>query len=168
MAAWLYEGVLLFGVTFVAGLIFIAAAFAVTGGRATPSSHAPLYHHALQAFVFIVIGLYFIACWSMGQGQTLAMKTWRIRAVDVQGRRLTRARALGRYLLCWVWVLPPLALARLLGLPPAAIAAACLIWIAIWTLASRLRRDRQFWHDIWAGTRLIKADPASVAAPPTF
>jgi uncharacterized RDD family membrane protein YckC len=173
MAAWLYEGVLLFGVVFVACLVFIAVAFAVTFGRSTPTSHSPVYDYALQAFEFIVIGLYFIICWSKGQGQTLAMKTWRIRAVDVRGQRLTRTRALGRYLLCWIWFLPPLALARLLQarllhFPPITIAALCLVWIVIWVLSSRLRRDRQFWHDVWAGTRLIKADPASATAPPTF
>jgi uncharacterized RDD family membrane protein YckC len=168
MAAWLYEGVLLFGVVFTACLVFMAVAFAVTFGRSTPTSPSPVYHYALQAFVFIVIGLYFIVCWSKGQGQTLALKTWRIRAVDVRGQRLTRARALVRYLLCWIWFLPPLALAWLLHFSPIAIAALCLVWIVIWMLASRLRRDRQFWHDAWAGTRLINADPASTAAPPTL
>ncbi|MDR1969056.1 MAG: RDD family protein, partial [Burkholderiaceae bacterium] len=28
-------------------------------------------------------------------------------------------------------------------------------WIALWALASLLQPQRQFWHDIWAGTRLI-------------
>ena len=33
---------------------------------------------------------------------------------------------------------------------------ALLIWMALWALASRLRPDRQFWHDAWAGTSLIQ------------
>ncbi|MDR0479695.1 MAG: RDD family protein [Burkholderiaceae bacterium] len=160
IAAWLYEGVLLFGVAFMANLIFAA----LTHGRGV----LPAYRHPIQIFLFAIIGIYFVWCWSKGPGQTLAMKTWRIRAVDTRGQRLTGSHALWRYLLCWVWFLPPLAAAAWFKLPLAASAALCLIWVLIWALASRLRPDRQFWHDVWAGTRLVNADPVRAAAPPTF
>ena len=114
MAAWLYEGVLLFGVAFVACLVFIAVTFAVTLGHGAPTNHSLVYRYALQGFVFTAIGLYLIDCWN--KGQTLAMKTWRIRVVDAHGKRLPLARALVRYLLSWVWFLPPLTLAWLLNL----------------------------------------------------
>ena len=44
------------------------------GQRATP----------LQAFLFVVFGIYF--AWFWAKGQTLAMKTWNIRVVDRHGR----------------------------------------------------------------------------------
>ena len=30
-------------------------------------------------------------------------------------------------------------------------------WVAVWALLSRFHPDRQFWHDAWAGTRLVSA-----------
>jgi uncharacterized RDD family membrane protein YckC len=63
--------------------------------------------HALQAFLFVVFGMYFT--WFWAKGQTLAMKTWNIRVVDRAGRPLTQRRALLRYALSWLWFLPPLA-----------------------------------------------------------
>ena len=31
-------------------------------------------------------------------------------------------------------------------------------WV-LWALLSRFQRDQQFWHDAWAGTRLIDVQP---------
>jgi len=39
-------------------------------------------------------------------------------------------------------------------------------WIAIWAIASRFQPQGQFWHDVWAGTRLISVKPLP-PAPPT-
>jgi uncharacterized RDD family membrane protein YckC len=147
MAAWLYEGVLLFGVVFMAGLLFIVA---------TPK-HETLaaYRHAMQVVVGSCIGAYLVVCWS--RGQTLAMKTWRIRVVDARGGPVKPLRALWRFVLCWVWVLPPLEMAALLQWPMTKSLALCAGWALVWALSSRLQRQRQFWHDIWSGTRLIDA-----------
>ena len=30
-------------------------------------------------------------------------------------------------------------------------------WVAFWAVLSRLQPQGQFWHDIWAGTRLVDA-----------
>jgi uncharacterized RDD family membrane protein YckC len=155
MAAWLYEGLLLFGIAFAASLIFIA----VTGGHGAQ----PAYRPAMQAFLFAVAGSYFVWCWSQGR-QTLAMKTWRIRLVDAQGRPVSPARALWRYVLCWLWFLPPLAAAMPFKRSAAEAVALCVGWVLVWALASRLQPQRQFWHDIWSGTRLI--DTRSTIAPP--
>ena len=48
--------------------------------------------HVLQAFLFVVLGIYFIWFWSHG-GQTLAMKTWHIRLVDRDGGAAHARRA---------------------------------------------------------------------------
>jgi uncharacterized RDD family membrane protein YckC len=78
----------------------------------------------LQLFIAAVLAAYFLWCWLRG-GQTLAMRAWRIRLVEV-----TPMRALVRFVL-----------------------AALLLPISIlWALFDH---DRQFLHDRLAGTRLI-------------
>jgi uncharacterized RDD family membrane protein YckC len=115
--------------------------------------------HPLQAFLFVVFGIYFV--WFWAKGQTLAMKTWNIRVVDVAGNAITQKRALGRYVLSWLWFLPPLIGVMPFGLPGAEIVVVVLGWVAVWALLSRFQREGQFWHDVWAGTRLVHSEPLS-------
>jgi uncharacterized RDD family membrane protein YckC len=145
MACWIYEGVLLFGVVFVAGWLFS------TLGQMRDASDArrPL----LQAFLFVTFGVYFTWFWS--KGQTLAMKTWHIRVVDSHGRPVTQLRAMWRYLCSWLWFLPPMAALAPFAFTAPQAAAAVAAWVAAWALASYLHPQRQFWHDALAGTRLI-------------
>ncbi|MCY7370851.1 MAG: RDD family protein [Polaromonas sp.] len=158
MACWLYEGMLLFGVIFIAGYLF---------GTMTQTRHALDNRPGLQLFVFLTSGVYFV--WFWARGQTLAMKTWHIRVVGVHGQPLTRQRAALRYLLSWMWFLPPLATTWLAGLSAPAGAALAFGWIVVWALSSRLNSERQFWHDIWAGTRLITwiTPPRKTAGAPS-
>jgi uncharacterized RDD family membrane protein YckC len=148
MACWLYEGLLLFGVVFIAGYLF---------STLTQTRHALDNRHGMQAFLFLVLGLYF--SWFGHKGQTLAMKTWRIRLVDVHGAAVSRQRAFLRYVLSWVWFMPPLLVLAPLDLSGTEVMVLCMGWIAIWALASRFQREQQFWHDVWAGTRLVHHDP---------
>lgn len=144
MACWLYEGMLLFGVVFIAGYLF---------GALSQTRHALDNRHGLQAFVFLVLGIYFTWFWS--RGQTLAMKTWHVRLVDLQGRAVSQSRALARYVLSWLWFLPPLFLRAIWDLPAPEVAVLSMGWIAIWALLSRFHPQRQFLHDALAGTRLV-------------
>jgi uncharacterized RDD family membrane protein YckC len=144
MACWLYEGMLLFGVVFLADYLF---------STLSQSRHALDNRTGQQAFLFLVLGIYFT--WFWHKGQTLAMKTWHIRIVDVHAQPVTQARALARYVLSWIWFLPSLALIWALNLPLGSGSVLILGWIAIWAVLSRFHPDRQFWHDVWAGTRLI-------------
>jgi uncharacterized RDD family membrane protein YckC len=149
MACWLYEGMLLFAVVFMAGWLF-----STLGQVRDPmDARRPL----LQAFVFAVFGVYFT--WFWAKGQTLAMKTWRIRVVDRAGRPLSQGRALLRYACSWLWFLPPLAALAPLKLGGARSVMVILGWVALWALLSRLHPQRQFWHDALAGTRLVPAGP---------
>lgn len=132
------------GVVFLAGYLF---------GSPSQTRHEIDNRHALQAFLFIVFGIYFVWLWS--KGQTLAMKTWRIRVVDPDGKSLTQARALLRYLLGWLWFLPGLAVSGLFKLSVAESVALLLSWVVLWALLSFLHPQHQFWHDALAGTRLI-------------
>jgi uncharacterized RDD family membrane protein YckC len=111
--------VLLFAVAFFAAWLF----FFASGARdATTGS----LRYVLQLFIAVVFASYFLWCWLRG-GQTLAMKAWKIRLVDVTPRR-----ALLRFLLA-------------LALFPVSI---------VWALFDR---DRQFLHDRLVGTRLVNA-----------
>lgn len=134
----------MFGVVFIAGYLF---------STLSQTRNALDNRHALQAFVFVVFGIYFV--WFWAKGQTLAMKTWHIRVVDVNGAPITQQRALLRYVLSWMWFLPPLGVSWLLGLPAMKGAVLTLGWVAIWAILARFHPQRQFWHDAWAGTRLI-------------
>lgn len=86
----------------------------------------------LWAHLFIVLLAYCVGFWSRG-GQTLAMKTWRIRLRARSGAPVRPAQALLRFLLCW----PSIGL--------------CGIGV-LWALVDG---DRQFLHDRIAGTQLV-------------
>ena len=157
LACFVYEGVLLFGVVMIAGLIY---------GVVTQQRHALVGAFGLRVFLFVVLGAYFIGFWSRS-GQTLAMQTWHIRLVTRGGQPVTRWRALCRYLLAWLWFVPALAALKLAGLQGAlpafvAIAAGVLAYAGL----TRLHPDRQYWHDAVCGTRLVawKPPPKHAAA----
>lgn len=96
----------------------------------------------LWLYLFVLVGIYFIWCWTKG-GQTLAMKTWRLRLVDAQtSRPLRPLQAIVRYGMGWLcW---PTGLA--------------LLW-------SFLDPDAQFLHDRLAGTRILYEPRAKSQTP---
>ncbi|ABM95065.1 putative membrane protein [Methylibium petroleiphilum PM1] len=148
LACFLYEGVLLFGVVFVCALIYSVL---------TDQRHAMVGRLGLLLTAFVLApGVYFTWYWS-GSGQTLPMQTWRIHLQTADGRRLTRARALGRYLTAWIWFLPALTLAWLAGWHDSGthLAAVLAAGVALYALSSKLHPQRQFWHDALCGTRLV-------------
>jgi len=152
MAAFMYEAVLLFGIVFATGLVFAVVAHQDNGLK---------MRTALLAVQFFVIGVYFIGLW-VRSGQTLAMKTWHLRVLTDRGLPLTPRRALARYLASYVWILPPLALASVLGLPNAwAIFALVSAWIVLYALSALLHPRRQFWHDALCDTAVTGYKPVA-------
>lgn len=122
LACAVYESLLLGAVLLVASFPFVpliqalAPTFAKTG---------------LQIYVLLIAGAYFT--WFWRRGQTLAMKTWRIRIESAHGGLPTRRQVWQRYLFCCLNL----------------ILAGVGWWSALFT------PDRQFLQDRLAGTRLI-------------
>lgn len=151
LACFVYEGVLLFGVVMVPGLIYAVL---------TRQTHALNGTWGLQWSVFVVVGAYFIVCWSRS-GQTLAMQTWRIRLVNQAGQRVSAARAAARYLLAWMWFAPALLTLHFTGLRGSAATAFVALTAGVLSYAalSWLHPDRQYWHDAVCRTRLVNWQP---------
>ncbi len=122
LASILYEALLLFAVAFFAAWVFLFA----SGGRDATSGW-PRY--VLQLLIALMFAAYFLWSW-LRSGQTLAMKAWHIRLVDV-----TPGKALLRLVL-------------------AALLVPTLVSI-VWAVFDR---DQQFLHDRLARTRLVTAE----------
>lgn len=141
----MYEGMLLFGVVFIAGWLF---------STLLQQRHALYLREGLQLWLFAVLGLYFCWFWTHG-GQTLAMKTWKIRLVDAQLQPLSWPRALGRYLLSWLWFAPAIGVISVFGLTRGNALLTLFAGMLAYALLMWQDRDRQFLHDRLCGTRLI-------------
>lgn len=124
IAAMIYESLLVAAVLFVASFIIIPVVGEMT---------AAWQRHVFQIYITGVLFAYFSAFW-LRSGQTLAMKTWRIRLVSRNGGPITVKQALVRFFVA------------LFGLLLAGIG----FW---WAL---IDRDRQFLHDRVAGTQLVR------------
>ena len=120
-----YEAILLFAIGFAASSLF----FYASGGLGAAGYGRTM----LQLFLVAVFAAYFLWCWLRG-GQTLAMKTWKIRLIAPGQGRLPAPTALLRFALALLAVPTGIAL--------------------VWALFDR---DRQFLHDRIAGTRLVMA-----------
>jgi len=145
LASMLYEAMLLFGVIFIAGWLF---------DTLTQSRHALTLRHARQVWLFGVLGAYFIFIWHQS-GQTLAMKTWGIRLIAPGMNRLPWSKAMGRYLLAWMWFLPAMLVDYVFDIQGWASIGVIAIGMILWALTIRLNKDRQFLHDWLLGTRLV-------------
>lgn len=125
LASLVYEALLLLAV-------LVVASFPVAPlVQALPT---PWGRHLQQVYLLAVAGGYLVWFWTHG-GQTLAMKTWRIRLVHASGGLVNTRQAWLRYGLA------------LLGLAAGGLG----LWWALWD------RERQFLHDRLAGTRLVES-----------
>jgi uncharacterized RDD family membrane protein YckC len=148
LAAFVYEGVILFGVLMLAGYLYSAL---------TQQRHALHGRHGLQAFLFLILGIYFIWFWSHG-GQTVAMRAWHVRLIRQDGQPVGQIQALARYVLTWLWFVPALALAFMMDWHGSALYLALLTGVVLYAALVRMLPDGQFLHDRWCGTRLIVWD----------
>ena len=109
----------------------------------------------LQAAVFIVVGLYFVYCWTHG-GQTLALKAWRLRVARADGSPVRLGQAILRYLLAWHLFLPGLISIVLFPATPWLNLAALVLGMLGMLALVNLDPQRQAVHDRLLGTRLLR------------
>lgn len=148
LAAMTYEAVLLFGLVFVVSFALLALT-----GWTYPLP--PPQRWVLQAVLFVAVGAYFVTCWVRG-GQTLAMKSWRLRVTGRDGRLLTPGQAVLRYLLSWSLFAPGLAFIALAGAGTAVnLLALSAGMLAMLTLALLDPRG-QLLHDRFVGSRVTR------------
>lgn len=88
-ACLLYETLTLIAILFVSAAVFI--------WLFGDASHG-LKRLALQMFLWIVLGAYYLWCW-VKSGQTLAMQAWNIKLVTAQNRLPDLSLAIMRYVL---------------------------------------------------------------------
>jgi uncharacterized RDD family membrane protein YckC len=143
-----YEGLLLLA-------LIVIAAFPVAGLKGATLSGVPQV--IFQAYLFCVIAAYFTWFWRHG-GQTLAMKTWRFRVVDIHGRELSLAKAAARFLFALLFY-GPACVGLVLLFFPERVSRVITMWAFLPMIATLLWArhdgDRQFLHDRMAGTRLV-------------
>jgi uncharacterized RDD family membrane protein YckC len=143
-----YEAVLLFGIVFVTGYALLA----LTGWTYPLQARQ---RWILQAVLFVAVGSYFVYCW-VRVGQTLAMKSWRLRVVDRDGSLLSVPRALLRYVLAWSLFAPGLLFVALADAGPLQNLLALVASVLVMVGLARLDPRRQLLHDRILGSRVIR------------
>ncbi len=123
LASGAYELLLLIALLFVAAFIYL-----VVFGSAVETPQ----RYYFQCYLLLVSGTYFVWFWIHG-GQTLAMKTWRLRLVAVDGNTLSRKQALFRFTLAVIG----------------------LFFFGVTWWWALLDREHALLHDRLAGTRLV-------------
>lgn len=145
-----YESLLLFGVLALVVLLVLLS------NQHSPQASTNL---RMQIAAFFAFGAYFSYFWVRGNGQTLAMKTWRIRLVRASGEPVRWSQALLRYLCSWMWFLPAMLASSAFGLQRWPMVAVLGLGMLAWAMTIFLDPQRQFLHDRLAGTRLILLPP---------
>jgi uncharacterized RDD family membrane protein YckC len=122
-------GAILYDFFLLITVLFLASFIAVIPTGITP---AHPYFFLFQVYIFAVAFIFFAWFWTRG-GQTLGMRTWKIKLVTIDGSACTWSSALLRYF------------------------TAILSWLALglgflWSLWDKQHRT---WHDIVSKTKLV-------------
>jgi uncharacterized RDD family membrane protein YckC len=123
LVCMLYESLVVFSILLIG---FLLPQIVLSGFHFAQSARMLWLH------MFLLLLAYFAWCWLNG-GQTLPMKTWKLRIVSAEGTALRPLQAVLRYLAAW-----PSILVFGIGI--------------LWALFDK---DGQFLHDRIAGTRII-------------
>ncbi len=126
LASMLYESLVVFAVLLIGFLLpqILLSAYGLG------TSNRLLWLHVLALLM-----LYFVWFWLHG-GQTLPMKTWKLRLTSADGKTLRPLQAILRYLAAWPSIL----------------------FFGIGVFWAVFDKERQFLHDRIAGTRIVFAD----------
>lgn len=122
LVSMLYESLVVFSILLIGFLLpqIVLSGFGWSAGS-----------RMLWLHVLVLLMVYFVWCWLNG-GQTLPMKTWKLRLVNADGSPLRPLQAVLRYLAAW---------------PSILLFGAGIMWALV-------DKDRQFLHDRIAGTRI--------------
>ncbi len=123
IACMLYETILVFAILFVAGVFYRAL---------MGDPHSDFEQHLFFTYSWLITGVYFIYCW-VKSGQTLAMQTWRIKLLGLDGKSLSLGQAVRRYV----------------------IACFSLMFFGLGFLWAIFDREGLYLHDRFSGGRLI-------------
>lgn len=126
LLSMLYEGLVVFSVLLIGFLLPQVVLF----GFGMNLTGKLLWLHVL-----VLLMVYFLWCWLNG-GQTLPMKTWKLRITSQDGSRLRPTQALLRYLVAWPSIL----------------------FFGIGLFWAVFDKDKQFLHDRIAGTWITHTD----------
>ncbi len=126
LGALFYDTLLLFAVLCLATLLMLP----LRGGEAF--AHNPLY----DTYILFVAYFYFAWQWVRG-GQTLGMRTWRLRVLQEDGAPLTWWHALLRFML---------------AIPSLLLGGLGFLWLLV-------DKDRLTWHDRGSGTKVVAEIP---------
>lgn len=124
IACMLYESILVFAILFVAGVVYRAL---------IGDPHSDFEQHLFFMYSWLIIGVYFVYCW-VKSGQTLAMQTWRIQLLRLDGNPLSLGQAVRRYV----------------------IASFSLIFFGLGFLWAIFDREGLYLHDRFTGSRLFE------------
>lgn len=137
LAAIFYDALLLIAVLFFAGLLVSPLLYVAGMMDMTQVEQVhPLAELPLQLYLLVVCYFYFAWPWLHG-GQTLGLKTWRVKLVSADEQPLTHQRLLIRFAV-------------------AIVSWACLGLGFWWSLFDA---QRLTWHDKASKTRLVKIPP---------
>lgn len=125
LVCMLYEGLVVFSILLI-GFLMPQVVLSGFGWTVSP--------RALWLHILVLLLIYFVWCWLNG-GQTLPMKTWKLRIINADGLPLRPMQAVLRYLVAWPSIL-------LFGIG--------IFWVMF-------DKDQQFLHDRLAGTRIVVA-----------
>jgi len=126
LASMLYESLVVFAVVLIG---FLLPQILLSAYGLGTSNRLQWLH------VLALLMLYFVWFWLHG-GQTLPMKTWKLRLASADGKALRPLQAILRYLAAWPSIL----------------------FCGIGVFWAVFDKDRQFLHDRIAGTRIVFAD----------
>lgn len=128
LGAVLYDGLLLTALLMLVSFVYLPL---------TEPVLPPPVRRVLHQLLLLGVGVAYFAGFWMHGGQTLGLKTWKLRVVAADGGRITGTQALKRFV------------------------GAIVSWLCLglgfgWVLVDR---KRLAWHDRFSGTRLIRQPP---------
>ena len=147
LAVLVYDALIMLAVLFLA----TALALPVTHGKAV-AAESPLFQLYLLAVMFLYLGWF----WTRA-GQTVAMRAWRLRVVDVEGAAIDWGLALRRFVAALLPMLPGMLWLGLSGERDnlLVLAAILLPWLGgfLWLVVDPQKRTL---HDILSATRMVQ------------